>query len=169
MEFFKIVLLCILAAVSYGMIHDQITARICIEYFTVAHPPVFNTQSPTLLGLGWGIIATWWVGLFLGLPLAFAARSGQRTKLTSRQLVRPISWLLLAMALLAFTAGSAGYILAARGTVRIPDFLVDAIPREHHVRFMADWWAHSASYLVGFVGGVVLIICSWRRRKAQSG
>lgn len=169
MEFAKIILLCILAAVSYGMIHDQITARICIEYFTVAHPPVFSTESPTLLGLGWGIIATWWIGLFLGVPLALVARSGRRTKLTARQLVRPISWLLIAMATLAFAAGLVGYILAARGTVRIPDFLADAIPPGHHVRFMADWWAHSASYLVGFVGGVVLIMCSWQRRKAPIG
>jgi hypothetical protein len=168
MEFFKIVFLCILAAVSYGMIHDQITARICLEYFTVAHPPVFNTESPTLLGLGWGIIATWWVGLFLGVPLAFVARAGQRKKLTACQLVRPISWLLITMAALAFAAGWVGYILAMRGTVQIPDDFAGAIPPGHHVRFMADWWAHSASYLVGFVGGVVLIVCAWRRRSVHS-
>ena len=49
----------ILCCVIYGIIHDQITARLCVEYFTVFHPPVFATQNPTLLGLGWGIIATW--------------------------------------------------------------------------------------------------------------
>jgi len=32
MEFRKIVGLGILAAVSYGIIHDQITARVCVEY-----------------------------------------------------------------------------------------------------------------------------------------
>jgi hypothetical protein len=58
MESFKIVLGCVLAAVLYGIVHDQFTARICLEYFTVFHPPVFQTQSPTLLGFEWGVIAT---------------------------------------------------------------------------------------------------------------
>ena len=53
-ETVKIVLLCIAAAVVYGILHDQVTARVCVEYFTIGHPPVFNTDSPTLLALGWG-------------------------------------------------------------------------------------------------------------------
>ena len=55
----EIILGCVVASVIYGVIHDQITARICVEYFTIGHPPVFGTDSPTLLGLGWGVIATW--------------------------------------------------------------------------------------------------------------
>jgi hypothetical protein len=39
------------ATVLYGIMHDQITARIRIEYFTVDHPGIFGTDSPTLLGL----------------------------------------------------------------------------------------------------------------------
>jgi hypothetical protein len=54
-----IVVLCIASAVIYGILHDQVTARFCVEYFTVGHPPVFDTTSPTLLGVGWGVIATW--------------------------------------------------------------------------------------------------------------
>jgi len=34
MESFKIAILCILAALLCGIVHDQITARICVEYFT---------------------------------------------------------------------------------------------------------------------------------------
>jgi len=70
MEMVKIVLLCIVSAVVYGILHDQVTARACVEYFTIGHPPVFKTDSPTLLALGWGVIATWWVGLLLGIPAA---------------------------------------------------------------------------------------------------
>jgi len=36
---------CILAAVFYGILHDQITARICVEYFTIGHPIVFGTET----------------------------------------------------------------------------------------------------------------------------
>jgi hypothetical protein len=53
-ENLKIILLCVAAAIEYGVAHDQITARVCLEYFTVFHPPVFATQSPTALAFGWG-------------------------------------------------------------------------------------------------------------------
>jgi hypothetical protein len=167
MEVVKIILFCVLAAITYGMVHDQFTARICIEYFTIGHPPVFHTTSPTLLGIGWGIIATWWVGLFLGVPLALVARCGSRTQLTVKQLMRPVLMLLCVMACMAMVAGFFGYFLAIRGVIKLPEFLASAIPTGHHVGFMADWWAHSASYLGGFVGGLVLIILSWFRRRAQ--
>ena len=58
MEAFKIVAFCIAAAVVYGILHDQVTAHVCVEYFTIAHPPVFPTESPFWLAVGWGIIAT---------------------------------------------------------------------------------------------------------------
>ena len=90
-ESLKIVLAGIAAAVFYGVIHDQFTARICLEYFTVFHPPIFDTQSPTLLALGWGTIATWWAGAILGFLFALAARVGSRPKLYARSLVRPTS------------------------------------------------------------------------------
>jgi hypothetical protein len=66
----KIFLACILAAVLYGIVHDMFTAHLCVEYFSVFHPPVFNTDSPTLLALGWGVIATWWAGGIIGAPCA---------------------------------------------------------------------------------------------------
>ena len=80
MQFIAIVALCVLAAVTYGVIHDQVTARVCVEYFTIGHPPIFGTDDPTLLGIGWGVLATWWVGVILGIPLAAAARLGNRPK-----------------------------------------------------------------------------------------
>ena len=32
----RIVFACIVAAVIYGVLHDMITAHMCVEYFTVA-------------------------------------------------------------------------------------------------------------------------------------
>lgn len=34
-----IVLMCVGAAVCYGIAHDQITARVCVQYFTVEFEP----------------------------------------------------------------------------------------------------------------------------------
>jgi len=153
------------AAVVYGIVHDQITARICVEYFTIGHPPLFDTDDPTRLGIGWGIAATWWVGLLLGLVLAVAARAGSRPKRSALDLIRPITWLLVIMGGCAAVAGGVGWWLADHGVVVLRGNLADRIPGDRQVRFLADAWAHSTSYLVGFVGGMALAVRVWLSRR----
>lgn len=165
LESFKIMVTCIAAAIVYGVVHDQFTARICVEYFTVFHPPVFPTQSPTLLAFGWGIIATWWVGAFLGILLAIAARVGSRPKLTARALIQPIGTLLSVMAACAILSGTLGYALAQNGWVSPPAWIAAGLPSAAYARFMADWWAHSASYASGFIGGLALCVLVFRKRR----
>jgi hypothetical protein len=97
----KIILLSIGMAMLYGVLHDQVTTRLCVEYFTIAHPPLFATTSPTLLAICWGCVATWWVGLILGIPAAWLAGCGQKPRLSARQLVRPMALLLSVMAVAA--------------------------------------------------------------------
>jgi hypothetical protein len=120
-----------------------------------------------LLALGWGVIATWWVGAFLGVLLAFAARAGSRKKIDGSELVRPISKLLLAMGFLAAVAGLAAYVLTIQGAIVPPVWVGYRLPHARQARFMADWWAHSASYLVGFIGGILLCILTIRKRLSQ--
>lgn len=168
MEALKIAATCVLAAILYGIIHDQFTARICIEYFTVFHPPIFDTQSPTLLGIGWGIIATWWVGAFFAVPMILVARAGTRPTLRASQLVRPIAILLTFMAGCAVVFGIAGYLLARYGALAT-SWLTFTDSPETRYRFMSDWWAHTASYAAAFVGGTVLCVLTYRRRQRLSG
>jgi hypothetical protein len=165
MAYLRIVLLSITAAVIYGIVHDQVTARVCVEYFTIGHPPIFATQSPTLLGIGWGILATWWVGLILGVPLAMTARLGSRPKLSASDLAKPVTVLLGCMAVIALTAGIAGYAAARANLVRLIGHLALRVPQEKHVAFLADLWAHNASYASGFLGGIVLCVWVWRQRR----
>jgi hypothetical protein len=153
-----IVLLCVLSAVTYGIVHDQITARLCVEYFTIGHPPVFHTDSPTRLAIGWGIIATWWVGAMLGVPLACAARMGRTNRRSAGSLVRPAAILLGVMAVSAVLAGLVGHVLASRGVVVLFEPLASRVPGAKHVAFLTALFAHNASYLIGFVGGIVLIV-----------
>ena len=166
LRFAGIVGMCILAAIAYGVVHDQITARVCVEYFTIGHPRVFATDDPTLLGLGWGVIATWWVGLMLGLPLALAARVGGWPKLGPGQLLKPLAVLLVSLGALALVAGLAGWIAAQQGWVWLVGPLAERVPQAKHVAFLADLWAHLASYLGGFLGGVVLCVWTLLRRRA---
>ncbi len=159
MPFIFIVLFSMIAAVFYVIIHDQITARICVEYFTIGHPPLFQTDSPTLLALGWGVVATWWVGLPLGVLLGGASRLGTWPRTGVRELFWPTVVLLIVMALAAVFFGWRGFHRANAGTVQMPTALAAAVPSEKHAAFIADWFAHSASYAVGALGGLAL--CFW--------
>jgi hypothetical protein len=161
-----IIALSILAAVAYGILHDQGTARVCVEYFTVGHPDLFGTDDPTLLGLAWGIVATWWAGAILGVGLAVAARAGRAPPRPAAALVRPVLRLLVLVAVGAFLAGTVGWALGRAGVVFLVEPLVSQIPPHRHARFLAALWAHSASYLLAFGGGLALMVRVWRLRRA---
>ena len=164
MQVVAIIIASVMAAIIYGVIHDQITARICVEYFTIGHPRLIDSDSPTVLGLFWGVVATWWVGLPLGIGLAIAARAGRRPKLSWSQLVRPLAVLLCCMFVVAFLAGLIGYFTTSAGIFYLVERLASRIPEEKHVAFLTAGWAHSASYLSGILGGIILWIMTWRRR-----
>ena len=166
MESIKIVMLSIAAGAMYGVVHDQITARICIEYFTVFHPRILESTSPTLLGLTWGIVATWWAGAILGLALAVAARAGSREKFDVADVLPMILRLLLIMVASAASFGIAGFVLAGKGLVYPPLWVQGSIPASRFPNFMADWWAHNASYGSAFVGGAVLCALVYIKRQS---
>lgn len=158
--------LCVGAAVLYGILHDQITVRICPEYFTIGHPPIIKTKSLTLLAAGWGVIATWWMGIILAFPMIVAARAGRLPKRDVRSLLRPVGQLLAVMAAGALICGIAGYLLGRDGTFVLDGPTAGLIPTEMHPRFLADLWAHTASYAVGFFGGLFVIArVLWSRRQ----
>jgi len=164
-RFLRIVLLSIGAAVVYGIAQDQITARVCVEYFTIGHPLIIPTESPTALAFLWGVLATWWVGLMLGVPLGLVACVGSRPKMEAGDLLKPIGVLLVCIGVSAFVFGVIGFLAAKAGGVWLPEPLASDVPREKHGRFLADLWAHSAAYGVGFLGGLVLCVWTWRHRK----
>ena len=170
MPSFKIVLLGLCAAVGYGIVHDQITARICVEYFTVGHPRIIDSESPTLLGLVWGVVATWWVGLPLGVLLALAARAGPWPQLEADDLRSSVLILLGVMAICAALAGFVGYQFAIAQQIGFPSIWATGVSPEKQPAFIADWWAHNASYDVGILGGaIVCVITWWRRRRRARG
>lgn len=162
-----IVVLSVMAAITYGILLDQVTARACIEYFTIGHPPIFKVpvEDPTLLAIAWGVIATWWMGLGLGMALAIAAQAGSRPKRSAGSLVRPIAKLLMFMAIMAVTFGLLGYFAASQGWVTLAGPLGSRVPKEQHIVFLADLWAHLASYFFGAVGGMFVIVQTWRSRR----
>jgi energy-coupling factor transporter transmembrane protein EcfT len=160
----KILALATGAAIAYGIAMDQITIRVCPEYFTVAHPHILNTGSLTLLALAWGVVATWWVGAIAGMVFAFAACVGSPAKLTWRHFARPVLVLLMAMAACAVAAGFAGDWMTSTGQIPAVQAWGSLLPMEKHGAFMADLFAHAMSYFVGAVGAVIIALAAaWRR------
>ncbi len=168
MQWLAIVLLSIFSCITYGIIHDQITARICVEYFTIGHPRIVPTDDPTILGIVWGIVATWWVGALLGVLLAAVSRIGTRPKLSGASLLRPIAILFACCAMLALLAGFFGYVAASMEWVWLVGPIAENVPRDKHIPFLINLWAHSASYLGGFVGGIILLVWVWRSRRGEA-
>jgi hypothetical protein len=153
------------AAVIYGILHDQITVRICLEYFTIGHPAIFGDQSPTMLAVLWGTVASWWMGLFLGIILALSATVGSAPAVEATALVKPLLRLLVVMALCAIMAGLIGFGLASIGKIGLPPRWQAAIPRDKQKPFLVDAFAHEASYGVGFLGSLFIARKTWVRRK----
>ncbi|HSX57148.1 MAG TPA: hypothetical protein VLG14_17720 [Sphingomonas sp.] len=157
MQAVRIVLFATAAAIIYGILHDLVTAHLCVEYFTIAHPPLFATDTPWLLALGWGVVATWWVGLLLGAGLAAAARLGSRPPLDLKHLARPVVLLMLASAAIALIAGAIGaFAFKAVGTPLLEEW-AELIPPDRHLAFAAVASAHMASYAAALIGGLYLI------------
>jgi hypothetical protein len=72
--------------------------------------------------------------------------------------------LLAGMGTASLAAGVAGYLAASRGAVWLVEPLASLVPRERHVRFLVDLWAHNAAYAAGFLGGLGLSAWAWRER-----
>ena len=164
MESFKIWLLTVGATIAYGIAQDQVTARVSIEYFTIGHPAIFPTESPTLIAIGWGIWATWWVGAIMGLLFALVARFGSRPKTAARDLLKPGGVLIACVGYAALLSGMLGFVAADQGFVSLSGYLAANVPADGHARFIADAWAHTAAYGVGFVGGCLFAGWVWLRR-----
>ncbi len=70
------------------------------------------------------------------------------------------------MACSALIAGILGYFLTKAGVFHLVPRLADQIQEDRHHLFLTAGWAHGASYIVGLVGGVIMCILIWRKRKS---
>ncbi len=160
----RVILGCVLAAVGYGVVHDEITAHLCVEYFTLAHPPLFHTASPFLLGICWGIAATIGLGFVFGFLLAAVSLGGEEPVVAEGTLARRIGILFGVMAASALLSGMVGHLLSRFSLIALPNRLGSVIPFARHDRLFAVWFAHMASYAVGIAGSAWVIFQIWRER-----
>lgn len=159
----------VLASCIYGIVHDQITIRICPDYFLIWHPALVPTENLTIVALAWGVMATWWMGAFLGFLVGLGAAAGKPPYASKRQIVRAFVWI---MAITGLCAAAVGIVvwrldMVAPSFVEGDQIAGSGLPNRH--RFMIDWAIHNTSYNIGALAGLVGAICiaigRYRRRR----
>ncbi len=153
--------------VGYGVLMDQVSARLCPEYFTVFHPPIPGLTDPTLLGIAWGFLGAWWGGYVLGYAAGVAATVGPRPPLPLRELARPLGVLLAAV---AGAAAVTGFNVARHADlfgVTLDPSVGAMLPPERHRAALVVACYHFAAYVTAAAGSVVLCVWIGRTRKSR--
>jgi hypothetical protein len=154
----------------YGIIHDQVTYTICPEYYTKFKFYQFGLidlgdealfPNPRIRVSQVGFLATWWMGLPIGIILGLVGLTIKDNKEMFKTTLKAF----LITIIIAFFTGLIGLIigklyLADVGVSwRLPNNLVDK------AGFIAVGSMHNFSYLGGLTGLIAGIIYILRRRK----
>ena len=154
----------------YGVLHDQLTYTISPEYYTKFKFQQFGLSdneveaifpNPRFHVSIVGAMATWWVGVPIGLVLGLVGllhTSGERMlHVTFKALILNLS--------IAFFIGLVGllygkFVLAVSGVSWwLPDNLI------HRADFIAVGSMHNFSYMGGLIGLLVGVYYSIKKRK----
>lgn len=148
---------------GYGVVHDQITARVCIEYFTVGHRFLISSDSPGLLGLFWGVAGTAGMSFLFGIGLYYSLYRGPWPRYEIKKIIPVVLIMLLICGVFALLVGIAGYEMSKYGIYETEWSQVLDIDTAN--RFHGVWFAHIVSYSVGFVGGMLILVSVIYKRK----
>ncbi len=120
-DFLKLFLVCACSTLAYGIIHDQITARMCIEYFNSNAVPenrhrldnlsFLSRNSPIAVGLVMALCETFLPAILIGAAVSSAARVGSTPKLKLRDLSMQIAGLFGIVAISSCGAGLIGCLI----------------------------------------------------------
>ncbi len=167
---YRFALMGLVAIVGYAILQDQVSARLCPEYFTVLHNPIPGVTDPTLLGVCWGFIGGWWGGVVLGYAVGLVATLGPRPQLTPRELVRPMGFLVGAVAVVTALTGLSVWRHAEMMGVMLDPGTAEFVPLKRHKALLTVACYHLVAYASAAIGGVVL--CVWvaveRRKRARA-
>lgn len=158
-QWIAIVLACTIAAATYGVANDLVTAFCCIEFFRLFHIDV-QTSNPIVIAVVYGVLSTWWVGVILGVIVASSARLGGQPRVDVLGLVRPLGLLVLCVGITAIVFGLGAYLMATPSRLQDASIkeLFERLPVEKHRAAFAVNGAHLGAYIAGIIGSVMLSI-----------
>ena len=159
-------LFCVVVALLYGILNDQLTVSLSWEYFyygksldSVLGPQIPPAEFP----LRWeaakvGMKATWSAGLILGVVLLLANNPRKHSPaLPFTRLYRLLPLLLLLPVLMAATLGLLGYLGGLTwANSDFPLLLKDNLWRPYH--FMAVYGIHLGGYIGGGLAAILAAI-----------
>lgn len=164
----------------YGMLHDQITYTISNEYYTkfkfiqfgldhwgmgtdigTEAAPEIKLDNPRLGAAIVGVLATWWVGMIIGIILGLIGLMHQNAK-KMFIITMKASLLTVVIALLVGLLGLLYGKLALANNLSngsLPNNLINK------TNFIMVGSMHNFSYLGGLIGMIISIIYSIRKRR----
>jgi hypothetical protein len=161
-----IIAITIVIAALFGIIHDHITYLISPEYFTkfkfqqfgfyLSQDPFVNTipLAVTLVG----IIATWWMGLPIGIALAWGSRNADRKMKVYLSSVLLIFLLIIVLESFAFLVTKVISFRPSQWLINLGVIDYDS--------FITVGAMHTTAYAAGLIGTIIAV---WRlRRKVNS-
>jgi len=135
----------------------MVTAHVAVEYFSVYHPKVVDSNSPVVMALVWGVGAAWWFGLIVGVILAIVnARRASPLPVRHIRLVvikACVALWLTMMSILVVTYALIGLLFAR-----------DRPTFEHDRRLMAVAATHGTEYELGAIALIVVARHVWKSR-----
>ncbi len=155
----KIVVGCVALSCLLGWAVDLVTAHVAVEYFTVHHPHVLDSQSPLVMALVWGFIASWWCGLIAGVILALVNHR-VTPPLPPTQILR---WVAKGCAAIWFT------MMAVLAAIYLVAGIVPLAQRrasfESDRRLMAVALAHMGEYILAAIAVAIIAVLVVRESK----
>lgn len=151
--FTSFIFIVILIAGIYGIVHDQITYSISPEYFTKFkyrqfgfEPEWFGGHRQTVAAIGF--LATWWMGMFIGITLGLLSLSFPDHKTMAAILSKSIGIVFVVTVLTAIIGFMYGRFYLTKTGVDwwLPDDLID------RSAFITVGSIHNFSYLGGVIG-----------------
>lgn len=159
-NYWTVVLGVTLLSCLLGICLDLVTANVAVEYFSVHHPTVIESENPWVLAMIWGVGASWWFGAITGLVLATLNHYRKPKPLGPRRILNwtaiacGVLWLLM-IAVLVGIYLFAEYVPEAKRTETF----------EHDRRLIAVAMAHQYEYILGGIALAILAVLTWRAKE----
>lgn len=155
--------------VVYAVIQDQFSARLCPEYFTIFHNPIPGLTDPTLVGLSWGFLASWWGGAMMGCSAGLTASLGPKRPLPLSTLMIGMVGVMVLTGVVTALTGWATYqhVESFRPTFD-PGMMQGVAPENERYVFIVAIY-HLVAYAVAILGsiGFCLVLAIYRHYRHQ--
>lgn len=171
-KYFLVAIIGALIAGVYGILHDQVTYSISVEYFTRLKFFQFqwadpHCESPRVFVAIIGFLATWSVGLVAGWFLARFAVVGKGKMLPLGEIVKYFPVLIVTTFLFGVAGWGWGY--RRRSTGYADGWLnrMDDLQVENHEAFMTVAYIHNFGYAGALVGLILALILLHRNKTTK--